>query len=160
MVGALVGVIAALRTGEEQAHLGEDARQGILCAVLAAFGFGGFFVLLHEASTQDVLWAVAVQRATGFVVLAAAGAGAQAPAGDAPAGCADAGARGLAGSAGECAVRVRQHAGAREPVGGAGVVVPDGDGDPARVVLNERISRLQTSGVALALTGVALVAGR
>jgi EamA domain-containing membrane protein RarD len=29
----------------------------------------------------------------------------------------------------------------------------------ARVVLDERISRLQKSGVALALTGVALVAG-
>src|SRR5262249_27834335 len=69
MVCALVGVILASRTGEEQAHLGRDARLGVGFAVLAAFGFGGFFILLHEASTRDVLWAVSIQRATGFSVL-------------------------------------------------------------------------------------------
>src|SRR5262249_11718197 len=74
MVCALIGVIAASRTSEEQAHLGSNARLGIICAVVAAFGFGGFFILLHEASTQDVLWAVSVQPAPGGVVLGLIGA--------------------------------------------------------------------------------------
>src|SRR5215471_9281566 len=69
MACALVGVIVASRTGEAQAHLGPAARTGIAFAVLAALGFGGFFVLLHEASVQDVLWAVSIQRATGAIVL-------------------------------------------------------------------------------------------
>src|ERR671928_143387 len=37
--------------------------------LLAALGFGGFFILLHEASAHDVFWAVSVQRATGAAVM-------------------------------------------------------------------------------------------
>jgi drug/metabolite transporter (DMT)-like permease len=70
MTGALVGVVLASKTSEHQAHLGRDARIGVGFAVLAALGFGGFFILLHEASTHDVFWAVSIQRATGVGVLA------------------------------------------------------------------------------------------
>jgi len=69
MACALLGILLASQTGEEQAHLGKDARIGISFAILAALGFGGFFILLHEASTRDVLWAVSIQRTTGLVVL-------------------------------------------------------------------------------------------
>src|SRR5579864_7583329 len=69
MVCAVAGVIVASRTGEEQAHLGRDARIGIGFALLAAVGFGGFFILLHQASVYDVFWAVSIQRATGALVI-------------------------------------------------------------------------------------------
>jgi drug/metabolite transporter (DMT)-like permease len=159
MVCALVGVIAASRTGDEQAHLGGNARLGIACAVIAALGFGGFFILLHEASTQDVLWAVSIQRATGTVVMAAFLVARRPPLvvrrRDVPAvvlvGCLDQLANVLYAFASTLGlVSLSAVLASLYPM--MTVIL-------ARIVLDERISRLQQSGVALALTGVALVAG-
>jgi len=159
MACALAGVIAASRTGEEQAHLGSNARLGIACAVIAAFGFGGFFILLHEASTQDVLWAVSIQRATGSLVISALLL-ARRPRlvmhrRDVRAvvliGCLDQLANVLYAFASTVGlVSLSAVLASLYPM--VTVIL-------ARVVLDERISRLQKSGVALALTGVALVAG-
>ena len=159
MACALAGVIAASRTGQEQAHLGPNARLGIACAVVAAFGFGGFFILLHEASTQDVLWAVAVQRATGFLVLALLVLVRRPPLAmrwrDLPT-------LALVGSLDQLANVLYGFASTLGLVSLSAVLAslyPMVTVILARVVLDERISRVQTSGVALALTGVALVAG-
>jgi drug/metabolite transporter (DMT)-like permease len=156
---ALLGVIAASQTGQEQAHLGQNARLGIACAVVAAFGFGGFFIFLHEASTQDVLWAVAVQRATGCVVLALLVLVRRPPLAlrrrDVPALV-------LVGSLDQLANVLYGFASTLGLVSLSAVLAslyPMVTVILARVVLDERISRVQTSGVALALTGVALVAG-
>jgi drug/metabolite transporter (DMT)-like permease len=43
--------------------------RGVGFAALAALGFGGFFVLIHQASTYDVLWAGAIQRLTGVCIM-------------------------------------------------------------------------------------------
>src|SRR5262249_2805441 len=149
-VCALVGVIAASHTGAEQAHLGRDARLGIGYAVLAAFGFGGFFILLHEASTQDVLWAVAVQRATGFVVLGVIVAARRPPLAlqrrDVPVLV-------LVGTLDQLANVLYAFASTLGLVSLSAVLAslyPLVTVILARVVLDERISRLQTSGVALA----------
>ena len=159
MVCALAGVIAASRTGDEQAHLGGSVRRGIACAVVAAFGFGGFFILLHEASTLDVLWAVSIQRATGCLVMAALLVARRPPPAmsrrDVPAvvlvGCLDQVANVLYAFASTVGlVSLSAVLASLYPM--VTVIL-------ARVVLDERISRLQKSGVALALTGVALVAG-
>jgi drug/metabolite transporter (DMT)-like permease len=159
MACALAGVIAASHTGQEQAQLGRDARLGTACAIVAAFGFGGFFILLHEASAQDVLWAVTVQRATGVVALGLLVAVRRPPfvmrRRDLPAllliGTLDQLANVLYGFASTLGlVSLSAVLASLYPM--VTVVL-------ARVVLDERISRLQTSGVALALTGVALVAG-
>jgi drug/metabolite transporter (DMT)-like permease len=72
MVGiglALVGIVLA----SQARHAGPSKPQivgpGVGLAVLAAFGFGGFFVLLHEASARDVLWAGVIQRLTGTIIM-------------------------------------------------------------------------------------------
>jgi len=70
IASALLGVVLASRSNEEQKSLGRDARVGIAYSVVAALGFGGFFILLHQASTQDVWWAVSIQRATGVCIVA------------------------------------------------------------------------------------------
>ena len=160
MACALIGVIVASRTGEEQAHLGRDARTGLAFAVLAAFGFGGFFILLHEASAHDVFWAVSIQRATGSAVIAMIVL-ARRPAfnlrfSDAPwlalVGVLDQSANILYGLASTIGlVSLSAVLASLYPI--ATIIL-------ARVILNERISNVQKSGVALALTGVALVAGR
>ena len=70
IVLALVGVVLASRSAETPGD--SNARRlgpGVGFALLAALGFGGFFVLLHEASAQDVLWAGAIQRLTGTLLM-------------------------------------------------------------------------------------------
>ena len=158
MACALLGVIAASRTGEAQAHLGRDARIGVGFALLAAVGFGGFFILLHEASTFDVLWAVSIQRATGTAVLALivlvlrprfAVRWSDAPI------------LLVVGSLDQLANVLYGLASTLGLVSLAAVLAslyPMVTIILARLVLNERISGVQKSGVALALTGVALVA--
>jgi drug/metabolite transporter (DMT)-like permease len=159
MVCALAGVLIASRTSEHQAHLGRDARIGIAFSVVAALGFGGFFILLHEASTRDVWWAVSIQRATGVCVL------------------------GLVTLARRPRFTVRlNHAPRLIVVGGldqaanvlygfastlglvslSSVLVslyPMVTVILARFVLDERMSSLQKWGVGMALVGAALVAG-
>ncbi|HEX8966378.1 MAG TPA: DMT family transporter [Chloroflexota bacterium] len=70
---ALAGVVLASRSsGHLDASGGRSAlARGVGFAVLAALGFGGFFVLLHEASARDVLWAGVLQRLTGVGVMLA-----------------------------------------------------------------------------------------
>jgi drug/metabolite transporter (DMT)-like permease len=160
MVFALLGVVVASRTGQEQAHLGRDARLGIGFAIVAALGFGGFFVLLHEASAHDVFWAVSIQRLTGSVVIGlivlARRPRFQVRWSDAPwlvmVGVLDQAANVLYGLASTVGlVSLSAVLASLYPI--MTVVL-------ARLVLNERISSVQKSGVALALTGVALVASR
>jgi drug/metabolite transporter (DMT)-like permease len=160
MVFALFGVVVASRTGEEQAHLGRDARIGVGFAVMAALGFGGFFILLHEASAHDVFWAVSVQRATGALVIGlmvlVRRPAFQVRWSDAPwlvmVGVLDQAANVLYGLASTVGlVSLSAVLASLYPM--VTVVL-------ARLVLNERISSVQKSGVALALTGVALVASR
>jgi drug/metabolite transporter (DMT)-like permease len=67
---ALVGIVLASRaaTGTNASGSAKLAR-GVGFAALAALGFGGFFVLIHQASTYDVLWAGAIQRLTGVCIM-------------------------------------------------------------------------------------------
>jgi drug/metabolite transporter (DMT)-like permease len=65
MVLALAGIILASRAHDDSHASSTRLARGVGFAILAALGFGGFFVLLHEASARDVLWAGVVQRLTG-----------------------------------------------------------------------------------------------
>jgi drug/metabolite transporter (DMT)-like permease len=160
MACALLGVIVASRTGDAQAHLGPDARRGVSFALLAAAGFGGFFILLHEASTSDVLWAVSIQRATGAIATALIVVARRPPF---PITWSDAPTLLLVGSLDQAANVLYGLASTVGLVSLAAVLAslyPMVTVVLARLILNERISGVQKSGVAIALTGVALVAGR
>lgn len=160
MACALVGVIVASRTGEEQAHLGQAAKAGIGFAVLAAVGFGVFFVMIHQASANDVFWAVSIQRATGSVAMAIVLLMVRPPFKITPR---DAPWLFLVGTLDQTANTLY---GLASTVGLLSLSAVLASLYPlvtvilARFVLNERISGVQKSGVALAITGVALVAGR
>jgi drug/metabolite transporter (DMT)-like permease len=66
----LVGVVLASRAPEDPQASGRvRVASGVGLAGLAALGFGGFFVLLHEASSRDVLWAATIQRLTGVCIM-------------------------------------------------------------------------------------------
>jgi drug/metabolite transporter (DMT)-like permease len=68
---ALVGVVLASRAAGGAHADGGSSRvaRGVGYAAVAALGFGGFFVLIHEASTHDVLWAGSIQRLTGVCIM-------------------------------------------------------------------------------------------
>jgi drug/metabolite transporter (DMT)-like permease len=72
---AMVGIILASRVAREpRSSTAALVSPGVGLALVAAIGFGFFFVLLREASTRDVLWAGVVQRATGLAIIAVAAA--------------------------------------------------------------------------------------
>ena len=159
MACALCGVIVTSRTGEEQAHPGRNPKIGIGFAFLAALGFGGFFILLHEASAHDVFWAVSIQRATGALVMGLLVAVRRPRFLFRPSDAPWLIAVGALDQAANILYALASTVGLVSLSAVLASLYPVGTVILARVVLKERISRVQTSGVALAMTGVALVAG-
>jgi drug/metabolite transporter (DMT)-like permease len=153
---ALAGVALASRELPEE---GGSARiaAGVGLAMLAAVGFGSFFVAMDAASEEDLFWAICFNRVTSvsaLVILAlvlrprlAVGRG------DAPAllaiGTLDIGANTLfAAASTEGLVSLVAVVASLYPV--VTILL-------ARAVLGERIRRPQQAGVVLALMGVALI---
>ena len=136
-----------------------QGRAGTGFALLAAAGFGGFFVLLHDASTYSVVWATFVQRLTSVSVLLVASlivrpslaVGWRRTPQLLAIGVLDQGANLLYGFASTVGlVSLAAVLASLFPV--VTVVL-------ARAILHERLSRTQQTGVACALAGVALIAG-
>ncbi len=156
---ALVGIVLAARsTDDKHAVLGPTVVRGVGLAILAAVGFGVFFIFLREASTADVLWVGAIQRLTGvgiMTVLAVAlrtsvSIGWQRMPGLVVVGGLDTSANVLYAFASTSGlVSVAAVLASLFPV--VTVLL-------ARVVLHERLSRAQAAGVVCALSGVALIA--
>jgi drug/metabolite transporter (DMT)-like permease len=70
IVLALIGIVLASRAAREPNTINRPMlARGVGLALVAGLGFGGFFVLLHEASVRDVLWAAVIQRLTGLCVM-------------------------------------------------------------------------------------------
>jgi drug/metabolite transporter (DMT)-like permease len=156
---AVVGVLLASRAVDDpETKVRVRVASGVGFALLAALGFGGFFVLLHEASVADVLWAGAAQRLTGVCIMLVSAlilrprlsiGWARLP-GLVMVGALDAGANVLYSFASVVGlVSVAAVLASLFPV--ASVIL-------ARVVLRERLSPMQATGVVCALAGVALIA--
>jgi drug/metabolite transporter (DMT)-like permease len=157
---ALAGMAVALAGAALAARApGPATRRGLGLALLAALGFGGFFVLLAHASDGGALWAFAASRTASvpltlaiLVVVARGRAGI--PRTVLPlvlvAGTFDAAANLLfALGTQQGLVSVVAVLGSLYPV--ATVVL-------AGILLSERLGRLQAAGAGVALVGVALIA--
>ena len=152
---ALLGVVLASR---EEVEGGGRVATGVGYALLAALGFGGFFVGLDAGAEDDLWWALLCVRATSFTTLLlvtlAVRPSLRFERGDAAAlvaiGVLDVTANGLfAAAANEGLVSVVAVLGSLYPV--VTILL-------ARVVLHERVRPIQQAGVAIVLTGVALIA--
>ncbi|MFL5838123.1 MAG: DMT family transporter [Solirubrobacteraceae bacterium] len=159
IVAAVVGVVLASRELDEphpEGHVPE--RTSIALALVAALGFGTFFVGMDAGADASVPWALLANRvASVSAVLLVVGA-ARVPLPGSPrrlaplvlVGLLDAGANGLyAWGATEGLVSVVAVLGSLYPV--ATVLL-------ARLVLGERVRRVQEVGIVAALAGVALIA--
>jgi drug/metabolite transporter (DMT)-like permease len=130
-------------------------RASVGLALIAALGFGTYFVLSDVAADESVLWLLLLARLVALPVLVPLALRAPRPAaGDAwpllVAGTLDVSATGLYGLA--------NREGSLSIVAVVGSLYPVMTVLLARVVLRERLARVQAVGVAAALAGVALIA--
>ena len=153
LVLALVGVVLASR---EEVSGGTARGAGL--AIVSALGFGFFFVGMDNASDADIGWAMLVNRITSFSLMLTAFAllrpGIAARRRDAPAlvtvGTLDVGANAL--------FALASTEGLVSLVSVLGSLYPLTTVALAAIVLGERPHRLAQIGVAIALTGVVLIA--
>jgi drug/metabolite transporter (DMT)-like permease len=155
MLGVVLASLEA--THEEERRHTRASRMSIALALAAALGFGGYFALSDPAADESVLWLLVFVRIVGVPVLALLllAARQSLPAGRdrrlvAGAGVLDVSATGLYG--------VAQTLGSLSVVSVVGSLYPVTTVLLARGVLGERLRRVQAVGVALALSGVALIA--
>jgi drug/metabolite transporter (DMT)-like permease len=151
------GVILASREVHENEEQASAGRTSIILALLAAVGFGTYFIGADVAADESVLWTVVLGRgiAVPVVGLAVLARGVALPRGnDLPilcaAGAVDLLATGLYGFA-------NTH-GDLSIVSVVGSLYPIATVALARAVLHERVRPIQAAGVVAALTGVALIA--
>jgi drug/metabolite transporter (DMT)-like permease len=150
----MAGVVLASREKHEAQRVA--SRSSIVLALLAALGFGSFFVLYDSASDDSLLWAmlcirgIAVPLVGGLILR-------HRPAAPGPR---DLGILAIAGlldltATGLYALANRE--GALSIVGVVGSLYPIATVLLARVILGERIRPVQQAGVVLAFAGVGLI---
>jgi drug/metabolite transporter (DMT)-like permease len=156
LVITIVGVLLASRELHESEDAAAASRLSLVLALMAALGFGSYFVLSDVAADESILWLLALARVVVVPVLAAIVLAVRAPrpvAGDAMplvlAGTLDVAATGL--------YAVAATKGAISIVSVVGSLYPITTVLLARVVLHERIRRVQAAGVVAAFAGVALI---
>ena len=157
LVLALAGVVLASReVGQEGARTKVAAGTGL--ALVAALGFGGFFVGLDAASDGDVLWALLAARSFDVLLLVAI-ALALRPGHDlSPRDVRDVAAVGLFDVAANALFALASTEGLVSVVAVLASLYPVVTIFLARLILKERVRRVQGVGVVLALSGVAAIA--
>jgi len=152
-----VGVLLASREQHDDAGRAAAGKLSIALALVAAVGFGSYFVMSDAAADDSVLWLLVLSRSIPVPALAlfAWTRGMRAPTGRAAgtlvvAGTLDCGATAL--------YAVANTKGALSIVSVVGSLYPVMTLILARAVLGERIRRVQQVGVVAALAGVAMIA--
>ena len=156
LVLALVGIRLVSREGG--GNVGAKTAAGTGLALAAALGFGGFFVGMDAASDGDVLWPLLASRACDVVLLVAVFMVARPGVTLRPPDVRDVIAIGLFEVAANTLFAVASREGLVSLVAVLASFYPVATIFLARLVLKERIHRVQGVGVALAIAGVAAIA--
>lgn len=158
IVAAAVGIVLASREHGPGRPDSSPGRAGIGLALVAAVGFGGFFVGVRESARYDALWAVFGARAAAVAALVLVAAVVP-----------RAVRRGRGGWAALCAVgaldvganvlyAIASRHGLLSVVSVVSSLYPVATVLLARGFLNERVRRVQELGIVAALAGVVLIA--
>jgi drug/metabolite transporter (DMT)-like permease len=148
---AIVGVVLASRD-----ESGASA-QGAGLAIIAALGFGTFFVGIDRASEADVLWALTVSRAFSFAFLACAALAIRPPFPRSPRDLGTLAAIGVLDTSANLLFALATTQGLVSVVAVLGSLYPIITVVLARFVLHERLHPLQRVGAIGALAGAALI---
>jgi len=155
LVGIAIALVGVALVSREPGTTGRIAA-GVPLALLAAAGFGSYFVFIDRASSEDAFWAVVAARATSsaFTLTAAALRGAlRVPSDRLPAVIAV----GLFDVGANVALAVALNEGLVSVVSVLASLYPVVTVALAMLVLRERMGRGQIVGGAAALAGVALI---
>jgi drug/metabolite transporter (DMT)-like permease len=159
IAAATAGIVLASREASEDEERASATRLSIALALFAALGFGSFFVGMKAAADVSVLWALVVERTASTAVLLVYAAAARPrllnTRSDLPPlvliAAFDLSANAL--------YSLASTQGLLSVVAVLGSLYPVTTVLLARVMLGERIRRVQEVGIVAALTGVALMAG-
>jgi uncharacterized membrane protein len=154
----VTGVILASREADEEEQQAAAGRLSVALALLAAIGFGSYFVLSDAAADDSITWFLVLSRVIPVPALIAVAAWRRVPRPPPRSavalvvgGTLDCGATGL--------YALANTKGALSIVSVVGSLYPVATVVLARVVLGERIRPIQRLGVAAAIAGVAMIAG-
>ncbi len=155
---ALVGVVLASREAAGSAAGGRGRlTAGAGLALVAALGFGGFFVGIDVASEQDAMWAILAQRSTTLLLVLGAVAVTRPSLAVGRADLLGLAVIGLLDTAANALFALASREGLVALVGILGSLYPVVTILLARAVLSERLAPAQWTGVGIALAGVALI---
>ena len=154
IVVALVGVGLASR--EHQAGQRRLAA-GVGLALLAALGFGGYFVPMHAAGKADFWWASLIFRATAFALIALAALASRRSVRVSRRDAAYVSAVGLGDTLGNVLYAASASYGLVSVTSVLASLYPVVTVVLARVVLGERVDRVQDAGIVAVLAGVVLI---
>ena len=151
---ALIGVGLASR--EHQSGQRRVAA-GVGLAFLAALGFGGYFVPMHAAGEADFWWASLVFRATSFMLIAIAAVTARRSVSISRRDAVYVSAVGIGDTLGNVLYAASASHGLVSVTSVLASLYPVVTVVLARVVLGERVDRVQDAGIVATLAGVVLI---
>jgi drug/metabolite transporter (DMT)-like permease len=158
LVAATVGVVLASREGDASDASVARKRASIGLALVAAVGFGIFFVGLRISARADVLWALLAARATGCACLLLLAARARPPLGGLGHSLPLLALAGLLDLSANATYALATRHGLLSVVAVASSLYPLATVALARLVLKERVRRVQEVGIVAAVLGVLLLA--
>jgi len=160
MALAVMGVVLASREARmEDSDAADSSRLSILLALVAALGFGSFFVGVHASAGHSVLWSLVAARSSAFVLLGAGAIALRKEVRMAPATALPLMLVGALDLTANALFAIASTKGLLSLVAVLGSLYPVATVLLARALLGERVRRVQEIGIVLALTGVALIAG-
>jgi drug/metabolite transporter (DMT)-like permease len=154
IVVALTGVALASREHQEGQR---RVAAGVGLALLAAIGFGGYFVPMHAAGEADFWWASLIFRATSFSVIAVTALALRSPLRVSRADAAFVAAVGVGDTLGNVLYAASSGHGLVSVTSVLASLYPLVTVFLARLLLGERVDRSQEAGVVATLAGVVLI---
>jgi drug/metabolite transporter (DMT)-like permease len=156
IAAAVVGVVLASR--EEDAGARSPGRTSVLLALVAAAGFGSFFVGLRPSARVNLAWALVASRGASVALLMIAAAMRRPAAVREPRALLALAVVGLLDLSANGLYALATRHGLLSVVAVGASLYPLATVALARVLLGERVRRVQEVGIAAALTGVVLIA--
>jgi drug/metabolite transporter (DMT)-like permease len=161
LAGAVLGVVAvALLSVPAGEHATRIDRRALGWALLAGLGLGGFYALLGQASSGSGLWPLVPERLLAALLLVPLATRARFAGAGRPGGLTLGAAAGVADMGGNICFLLAAQRGLLSLVGVISAMYPATTMVLARLLLRERLVRVQVVGAALALVAVGLIAVR
>ncbi|MGI8800609.1 MAG: EamA family transporter [Solirubrobacteraceae bacterium] len=159
LLAAVLGVVAASRQAPGADGGRGSARRSVGLALLAALGFGGYFVASHAGVRGGLAWLLLLSHAVALVSVLAVAVALRAPLAAPRSQRASLLCIGVLDLSATALYGLANRHGLLSVVAVVGSLYPAATVVLARIALRERVGRLQAAGIGLALAGVGLIAG-